>query len=223
MTIVVPAIIPDTKEQMFKEIDSVADFADIVQIDISDGIFTKIKTWPYNGKDADFFDKLKKEESGWPFWDSLNFEIHLMVENPEKVVRDWIKTSAGTIIFHIESTKNPDEIIEICRENMVSVGVAIKPSTDVSHIEKIMNKIDFIQVMGSDHLGEHRIELEEKALEKIKSLRHFYPDSIIAVDIGVNQENAEKLSLAGATKFVSGSAILNSENPKETYKILSDF
>src|SRR3989344_3380371 len=71
MTKVVPAIIPQTRRQLTEEIKKVSGFAELVQIDISDGLFTPIKTWPYNGRDQDFFEKLKKGEEGWPEWIKL--------------------------------------------------------------------------------------------------------------------------------------------------------
>ena len=148
MTKVVPAIIPQTRRQLTEEIKKVSGFAELVQIDISDGLFTPIKTWPYNGRDQDFFEKLKKGEEGWPEWD----------------------------------------------------------------------KVDFIQVMGNDHLGKHGMELDFKAVELIKSLRKLYPERTIAIDIGVNTDTVETLVSAGANKLISGSEILDADNPKEVYK-----
>ncbi len=220
MTQVVPAIIPHTKEQLEKEIKKVAKFAKIIQIDISDGIFVPTKTWPYNGRDAEYFEQLKTENDGWPMWMEVNYEIHLMIKNPEETVRDWIYTGATTIIAHIEATDDFQKVIDICRENMVSIGIAIKPSTDISKIEKFVHQVDFIQVMGSDKLGKHGVELEEKAIEQIKTLHGHYPESIIAIDIGVTVDTAKKLVLNGVKKLITGSAIFDSDNPEETYNYL---
>lgn len=239
MTKVVPAIIPHTKEQLTEEIRKVAGFADLVQIDICDGVFVPTKTWPYNGRDSDFFEKLKTEEEGWPRWEDVEFEIHLMVKNPEEVLLDWIRTGASAIIAHIEASEDFQKVIDICKENNVSLGVAIKPSTDIEKIKPFIeqvhpvrdlegsqsepssNGVDFIQVMGNDLLGKHNIPLDLKAVEKIKSLRNLYPESIIAIDIGVTEDTEDLLVDAGANKLISGGAILNSENPKEVFDELS--
>ncbi|MSU45352.1 MAG: hypothetical protein EXS47_01855 [Candidatus Zambryskibacteria bacterium] len=218
---VVPAIIPHTREQLTEEIRLVAQFAELVQIDISDGIFVPTKTWPYNGRDSDFFENLKAEEEGWPRWEDVEFEIHLMVKNPEDVVLDWIHTGASAIIGHIEATDDFQRMIDICRENNVSVGIAIKPSTDDSVLLSFVDQVDFIQVMGNDLLGKHNIPLDLKAVEKIKSLRKLYPERIIAIDIGVTKETEDILIEAGADKLISGGAILNSDNPKEVFDNLS--
>ncbi|OHA99530.1 MAG: hypothetical protein A3E59_01870 [Candidatus Zambryskibacteria bacterium RIFCSPHIGHO2_12_FULL_39_47] len=218
MTKVVPAIIPQTRRQLTEEIKKVSGFADLVQIDISDGLFTPIKTWPYNGRDQDFFEKLKKGEEGWPEWDKVDFEIHLMVRNPEDVVADWIKTGVVALVVHIESTNHFQKVVGTCRLASVSLGVAIKPSTNIDLITPLITQVDFIQVMGNDHLGKHGMELDFKAVELIKSLRKLYPERTIAIDIGVNTDTVETLVSAGANKLISGSEILDADNPKEVYK-----
>jgi ribulose-phosphate 3-epimerase len=220
MTKVLPAIIPINKEQLTEEIEKVSHFADLVQVDISDGVFTNTRTWPYNGQDREYFEKLKTEEEGWPKWEETDVELHLMVSKPETVLEEWIATGVSSIVAHIEATEDFQKVIDICREKNVSVGVAIKPSTDISKIENFVEQVDFIQVMGSDLLGKHGVELEEKSLEMIKSLRAKFSNSIIAIDIGVTEENAETLVDAGVNKLISGGAILNSDNPKEVYKFL---
>ncbi len=220
MTKVLPAIIPINKAQLTEEIEKVSYFAELVQVDISDGVFTNTRTWPYNGQDRDYFEKLKTEEEGWPKWEETDVELHLMISKPEEVLEEWIATGVSSIVAHIEATNDFQKVIDICREKNVSVGVAIRPSTDISRIESFVSQVDFIQVMGSDLLGKHGVELEEKSLEMIKSLRAKYTDSIIAIDIGVTEENAETLVDAGVNKLISGGAILNSDNPKEVYKFL---
>jgi ribulose-phosphate 3-epimerase len=221
MTQVVPALIPHTKAQLEEEISKVSGFAPTIQIDVSDGDFTPIKTWPYNGRDTEYFEKLKGEEEGLPKWQDIDFEIHLMVRNPENVLSDWIKTGAGTIVAHIEATDDFQKVIDMCRESQVSVGVAIKPGTDFSKLEKVISEVDFVQVMGSDELGKHGVELEESAIEMIKKLRRQYPDCIIAIDIGVNEESAEMLTSIGVSKLITGSAVLDAENPEEVFKYFS--
>ena len=220
---VIPAIIPHTKEQLEKEVKKVAGFAGTIQIDITDGIFVPTKTWPYNGRDVDFFNKLKNEEEGWPEWENVNIEVHLMIKNPEEAVLDWINTGASTIIAHIEATENFQEIIDLCKEKLVSVGVAIKPSTDIDLLAPFVSQVDFIQCMGSDMLGKHGVPLDEKAVSQIKKLHSLYPERIIAIDIGVNKETENELISAGVTKFISGGYILNAENPEEEYNELQNF
>ncbi len=235
MTQVLPAIIPRSKQQLEEEISKVSGFAKLVQVDISDGIFTRVKTWPYNGRDLDFFEQLKKEEVGWPKWQEVEYELHLMIQNPEHTIADWIHTGVSAIVVHIEATHDMQMIIDVCHESGVKVGIAIKPSTNIdlldpfveqvhpvrdregSQRESISNGADFIQVMGNDELGKHGVELDPVAIERIKTLREKYPERIIAIDIGVMPETEDELRSAGVTKFVSGGALLNARDPEEVY------
>ncbi len=216
--LVLPAIIPHTKEQLTEEIKKVAGFAKLIQVDISDGVFVPVKSWPYNGRDADFFEQLKSEEIGWPRWEEVEIEAHLMVKSPEDTVADWIHSGVTSVVAHIEATDNFQKVIDICRQHTVAVGVAIKPSTDISRIASFAEQVDFIQVMGSDTLGKHDVKLDMKAVEKIKALRELYPERIIAIDIGVSEDTAEMLVSAGANKLISGGAILESAHPEEVFR-----
>ncbi len=220
MTQVIPAIIPETKKQLEEEINLVSDFAKIVQVDISDGVFTPVATWPFNGKDSQFFEDLKSEDVGWPKWEEMEIELHLMVEKPEEVLENWIHTGISAVVVHVEAVKDMQKIIDQCRTFEVALGLAIKPKTDVENLVPYVNEIDFIQVMGSDNLGRHGVELEDSAIEMIKKLHNLYPERIIGIDIGVTEETAEELVKAGATKLISGSAILHSDSPIRVFNYL---
>jgi len=218
---VVPSIIPYSKQELEDRLALCAPFAKLVQVDICDGVFARPKTWPYDFVDEEFFEEMKREEIGWPRWEETDVEVHLMVENPETVCEDWIKTGVVGIVAQIESTDNFQKIIDICRSYNVAVWISIKPSTDVNSLSPFAHQVDGIQVMGSDDLGHHGEELDEESVEKIKLLREMYPESIIAVDIGVSLETKDELVSAGATKLISGSAILEAENPKGVFDELS--
>jgi pentose-5-phosphate-3-epimerase len=218
---IIPSIIPHSKQELADQLALVAPFAKLAQVDICDGVFTREKTWPYNFVDTDFFDELKREETGWPKWEDLEIEIHLMVKNPETVCEDWIKTGVSSIVAHIESTQNFQKVIDTCRELNVAVWIAIKPATGVALLAPFAAQVDGIQVMGSNNLGEHGVPLDDAAVQKIKLLRQMYPESIIAIDIGVSLETKDELVSAGAAKLISGSAILDAENPKEVFDELS--
>lgn len=217
---VVPAIIPRSRQQLEDEIKLVSGFADLVQVDIADGVFAPVKTWPYNGKDEDYFELLKKEDTGWPEWEKTDIELHLMVQNPVEVVQDWISTGVSAIVAHIEAAPKFQQIIDICRERNVSVGMAIKPSTDISLAKLFAEDVDFIQVMGSDSIGKHGVALDPAAIRMISALRALYPERIISIDIGVNEDTAQMLVDAGANKLIVGSAILEAANPRKVFQYL---
>jgi ribulose-phosphate 3-epimerase len=130
-----------------------------VQLDIMDGSFVPEKTWPY-GKDHKSFERLLSEETGLPFWERVDYEIDLMVSNPEEVISDWITAGAARIIVHVESTKNIPEITRQFREwfaftpeeekRDVELGLALNIQTSTDLITEYLEDIDFIQFMGID-------------------------------------------------------------------------
>lgn len=219
--LVVPAVIPRNKEQMIEEIKKVSSFAKLVQIDISDGKFTPFKTWPFNGQDSDYFAKLKTEEEGLPMWEEIDYEFHLMIQDPEEYVESFIHAGANTIIVQVEAVRDLNKILEICKQNEVSIGLAIKPKTDLEKITTVADQIDFIQVMGSDLLGKHAEPLDDRAVEKVKQLQGLYPNKTIAIDIGVNMETRDLLVTSGVDKIVSGSFILDAKDPEEADEFLA--
>lgn len=215
MTKVVPAIIPNNFIELSEEIKKVKDFCNLVQIDICDGEFAENKTWPYKGDNGEFL-KLSNQEMSLPFWQDIDFEVHLMVNNPEYIIDKWISFGVKSVIFQIESTSHPDDIISLLKQNEVLVGISIKPKTENEKILPILDKVDFLQIMGSNKLGVHNEHLDESAISKIKYFREKFPNLDIAIDIGVNRDTAENLVQSGANKLVSGSSIFEG-NIKENF------
>jgi ribulose-phosphate 3-epimerase len=214
---VVPAIIPRDKKQLEDEMALVSKFASRVQVDICDGIFVPVKTWPYNTQDVDYFEQLKREEVGWPEWEHVDIEVHLMVAHPERIVLDWIDTGVTMVVAHVEATEDFQELIDVCRAHEVGVGIAIKPGTDISSLAPFVEQVDYIQVMGSQKLGHHGVPLDPSVVTRISELRTLYGERIIGVDIGVTEDTAPELVSAGARKLIIGSAILDADDPEESY------
>jgi ribulose-phosphate 3-epimerase len=207
---VIPAIIPESLGDIEDGVARVTGLVTCVQIDIADGKFAPAPTWPYiRTPDADF-DALLKEENGLPEWEQMSYEIDMMVREPEKKIDDFVRIGISTAIFHIESTDRLSEAIEKARYFDIKVGLALNPSTPNEMLDEWMDKIDFVQFMGNDKIGYHGVELDKSMLEKISIFRKKYPQSIIGIDIGVNEETAPELVAAGATRLVSGSAIFDS-------------
>lgn len=226
-TEVIPAIIPETFEQLKEEMEMVKGIVPLVQVDIMDGVYVPVRTWPY-GEDRNSFEEIISEEKGFPFWEDLDFEADLMVKNPENIFFDWISAGAKRLIFHFESTESFGDLLAKVKKGgiekespiYVEIGIALKPSTSNEEIYPFLDEVDFIQFMGNDKIGFHGIELDERVLEKSKDVRQRKPNLPIAVDIGVNLETAPLLLEFGVNKLVSGSAILSSSNPE---KVVSQF
>jgi len=215
MTQVVPAIIAKNFKHIEEKVSLVKDFVDCVQVDITDGKFTRNTTWPYVGDEGEYA-QLVQEEIGLPFWEDVDYEFHLMVEKPEVTVFDWIKLGASRVIVQLESTTEMRAIIDMCKASSVEVGIALKPSTDNELLTPFISEICCIQCMGNDELGRHGAPLNVSVLEKIKTLREKYPEMNIVIDIGVHEDTARELVDAGVDTLVAGSAVFDAENIAET-------
>jgi ribulose-phosphate 3-epimerase len=224
---VTPAILESDLDSLRGKLAMVSGLTSLVQIDVCDGKFVVSKTWPFIKGGMEEFARITAEDEGFPFWDSLDFEIDLMVRHPETIADDWIKAGAKSLVFHIESAPNILEIIEKLRNDYgtakdeafgLSIGVSLNVDTDNEELFEILNMVDedgdsivdFVQFMGIAQIGFQGQELDERVLEKISDLRNLYPNIQISVDGGVNLDNASELISAGATRLISGSAVFES-------------
>ena len=235
MTEIIPAIIPKSFEDLQHKMSLVNGLANLVQIDICDGKFVPSKCWPYTGDDGDF-QKIVEEVEGFPFWQSLDFEVDMMIKDPETVAEDWIKAGAKRIIFHVESSPRILRFIKELRDKYgymgesavnVEIGIALDIKTPNENIDEFLeldnrglSLVDFVQFMGIDDVGYQGQHFDKAVLGKIENLRTNYPDVIISVDGGVNLENIDDLVGAGVNRIVSGSAIYESENIKDTIEAM---
>ena len=237
MVEVIPAIIPQSFEDLKEKMTQVNKLVPIVQIDVCDGKFVPSKCWPYANDNGEFV-KLVDESEEFPFWKSLDFEVDLMVENPESTIPDWIKAGAKRLIIHIESSKDPFKLMADLRNKYgysgdsaysIEIGVAIGADTPNSTLDEYLKPnfagrslADFVQFMGIKKIGYQGQEFDTEVLDKISDLRKNFPDTIISVDGGVNFENAQDIVEAGVNRLVSGSAIYESDNIREAITELTN-
>ena len=239
MVEIIPAILPKDLDDLRDHMASVSGLAPLVQIDICDGKFVPSKSWPYTKGGMDEFAAIKAEDEGFPFWDSLDFEVDMMVKNPEETVDSWVMAGAKRIVLHLESAPNILQTIERMREEYgtakdesfgLEIGVALDVRTPNEEVYEILDMIDddgdsiidFVQFMGIDNVGFQGQEFNDVVLEKISDLRNTYPNIAISVDGGVSLDNAAELVSAGATRLISGSAVFESGDIAKTIDDLAN-
>lgn len=205
---IIPAILPKDFNELEDKVNLVKGFVDTVQIDICDGQFTQTATWPYK-KNDDHFAAILEEQEGLPGWDSLDFEIHLMVNNPEEIISEWITAGAKRIIIHPKTTQKLEECMKLM-EGVVEIGFAF----DIDEPVEIVDGVDFIQLMGISHIGVQGEPFNDNVIEKVAEVRDMYPMVPVSVDGGVNLDTA--IELINADRLVIGSAIFESENIPQT-------
>lgn len=224
---ILPAIIPKNIQDLREKCGVVSGSVDAVQIDICDGVFVSSKSWPYredsNEYTSDFKDIIA-ERAEFPFWDRLNFEVHLMVAHPEQVIHDWISAGASRIIVHVETLQNPKQFFADFRVQFpksggsllsVELGVALCLTTPVDVVASFLNDVDFVQLMSIAKIGGYGQKFDEKTFNRLDILRTEYPGTIVSIDGGVTLDVASELLKVGANRLVVGSAIFGADNPIE--------
>lgn len=227
MTEIIPAVLAKDINDLRQKIANVVNIAHIVEIDICDGKFVESISWPMGRDDMESVALILGEEEGMPYWENLDFEFDLMVKDAIKQFDFFVRLGAKRIVFHLEAEDEKElkdfinSIDPYTRENL-EIGIAINTTTEIEKLFPYINSIDFVQCMSTEHLGYQGAKFDERVINQIKNLKKIYPDLIINVDGGVNEETAPLLVEAGASRLVVGSALMRSFDVKETMKELEN-
>ena len=187
---------------------------DYFHIDVMDGIFVES-----NNK------KLMKDYAlTVSHISNLGLDVHLMVQDIEEFVEEYLSLNPNIITFHIEASKDESrtlELIKKIKKNGTKVGIAISPDTSLDLIKKYLNLIHMVLVMTVIP-GKGGQLLIPETIKKIQRLKKYINENNIDIDIeadgGINNENAKDVIEAGANILVVGSYLLNSDNYSEAVK-----
>jgi len=130
------------------------------------------------------------EEDIWTHMD-LNFEAHLMVKEPEKIVQRWIGRGAKRIIAH--------KYIDLA--GAAQFGLAFELDKAVENIENT----DFVHLMSIAEIGEQGHPFDANVFDRIKKVKEKFPNVLVSIDGGVSTENYQKLLETGADRLIVGS------------------
>ena len=140
----------------------------------------------------------------------LFFDVHLMIENPDQYIRDFVDAGADLIVVHAEACRHLDRTIDLVKEFGLKVGVALNPHTPPEVLEFVIHKLDLVLVMTVNP-GFGGQQFNPIMLEKVKDLNEWREyggfDFLIEVDGGVSAENARELEDAGVDVVVAGTAV----------------
>ena len=142
-------------------------------------------------------------------------DVHLMVEDPERFVGDFVRCGADMITVHVEASRHLHRALRSIRECGARAGVALNPSTPVTAVEEVLEEMDMVVVM-SVNPGFGGQEFIPRSVDKVARVREMIdscrPGGIeIEVDGGVDVSTAPALVEAGATVLVAGSAVFRHE------------
>jgi ribulose-phosphate 3-epimerase len=145
----------------------------------------------------------------------LLFDVHLMIDNPEKFIDVFAEAGSDIITVHAEATVHLHRLIQQIKEHGLKAGVSINPATPVSVLENILEDIDLVLVMTVNP-GFGGQQLIPGALSKVAALRsiidHRRLPVLLEVDGGVNLATIEAADKAGANIFVAGSAVFSTDD-----------
>lgn len=142
------------------------------------------------------------------------FDVHLMIMDPERYVRDFAEAGADIITVHAEACKHLDATIDLIKDCGAMAGVAINPATPISDIIHVLEKVDMVLVMTVNP-GFGGQSLISYTLDKVRELSVLTRQKKLKIDIevdgGINSDTIEDALDAGANIIVAGSAVFNGD------------
>lgn len=152
---------------------------------------------------------------------NLFMDVHLMIENPDLFIGDFVDAGADLINVHIEASTHIHRTIQLIKSYGVKAAVTLNPGTPLITLEEILPELDMVLLM-SVNPGFGGQSYIKATTEKIKRLKAMIDEKglncDIQVDGGITLNNVSEVVEAGANIFVAGSAIFNTENIAETVK-----
>lgn len=172
--------------------------ADYVHIDVMDGSFVPNLTFG-----APVIKAIRNKTD-------LVFDVHLMIEKPERYIEDFAKAGADIITVHAEATTHLHRVIQQIKATGKKAAVSLNPATPVDILKYIINDLDMVLVM-SVNPGFGGQKFIESAVQKIKDIRALSKAVDIQVDGGITDETIGKCIDAGANIFVAGSYVFSGD------------
>ena len=210
MVKIAPSILSADFSRLLEHVKEVEEAGvDYLHIDVMDGHFV-----PNISFGAPVMKSLKGKTN-------LFMDVHLMIENPDQYIGDFVDAGADLINVHIEACTHIHRTIQLIKSYGVKAAVTLNPGTPLITIEEILPQLDMVLLM-SVNPGFGGQSYIEATTDKIRRLKAMIDSKGLTCDIqvdgGINLNNVKEVVDAGANIFVAGSAIFNTESIKNTVK-----
>ncbi len=155
----------------------------------------------------------------------LPLDVHLMIEEPDKFLKDFVNAGADILTVHFEASVHLHRTVQRIKESGVKAGVSINPATPVWNLENILHDVYMVLLM-SVNPGFGGQEFIPYTIDKLRLLKKMMTETgvspLIEVDGGIKIDNAREIVDAGADILVMGSAFFNSQNYRQTMEKLGE-
>ena len=210
MGILAPSILSADFSKLGEHVQLISDAgAGLVHIDVMDGHFV-----PNISFGAPVMKSLNR-------WNTSPYDVHLMIENPDQYIGDFVTEKTEYIVVHQEACRHLHRTIQNIKSHGVKAGVSLNPATPVSALECVLGEVDLVLVM-SVNPGFGGQKFIPQVLEKIKQLDAIRKEQgyayQIEIDGGVSLDNVKMIRDAGCDIFVAGSAVFGAEDITQRVK-----
>lgn len=211
MGLVVPAVLPSSRDDLREKLSRFASVKYIsrIQIDVVDGRFASPASWPFTAPT-----ELQTMLAGGemlPYLDRIDYEIDLMCVDAERAAGAWLALGAARLTFHAESILNMPTFLASMRKQYgdlsAAFGMALNVTTDTSLIEPYLGEMEYVQFMGIGSIGKQGQPFDRRVLDTVRTFHTKHPDMAIQVDGGISLAVAGELITAGITNLIVGSAL----------------
>jgi ribulose-phosphate 3-epimerase len=214
MAIIAASILDADFGNLKHEVDRVARAGvDMFTLDIMDGSFAPRIT---------FGDYVVACIRGWT---DLPLEVHLMIEEPERSIENFLDSGVDLVVFHLEASKRHSDIISAVHERNRAVGMALLATTPVQLVFDWVRELEVVNFLTVP-VGFGGQKSAPDTLQRVKSLREFAknanPNLVIEVDGGVKPHNAAEHVAAGADMLTVGTGIYHAPDAEEAVRKLRE-
>lgn len=155
----------------------------------------------------------------------LPLDVHLMIEQPDLYINEFVRAGADIITVHVEACKHLHRTIQLIKSFGIKAGVVLNPHTPVESIQHILEDIDMVLFMTVNP-GFGGQAFIPQVLPKIQQLSDIIKEKQLPIEIevdgGINEQTAKQCVEAGATVLVAGSAIYNKEDRRQAIQSLRE-